>query len=336
MNEPILSPEESAALMEALQEGGAQKEAAIVEIDLTGGERPLRAAQPHIEKLGAQLAAAWRRTLATTYRLSCELIAEPSEIMSFGDLRRRLEGGTILGRLESLSSSSPVLMTLGPTFISAVVDYGFGGSGEDTSSLASRDPTALERNLLRRLCMLLAADVTSTWQREAPIELSFLHLEGRNDISTLMPEGTALLFIPFRLNFNDNQDEIALALTAGSVDAIARIAPKDPQPADKDIDSDLIKRLSNWPIWVSAELGRCSLTVDEVLDLSPGSVLRLESMAHEPIQILLNGVAKLIGRPVISSGSLSTQIEGWLGESPEEEDNDVEQPNAEPAEPGDA
>lgn len=320
MNEAVLSPEESQALMEALQEGDSPREASVGEIDLTGGERPLRAAQPFFEKMGTQLAGAWRRTLATTYRLSSEVLAEPTEIISFGELRRRLDAGMIVGRLEALPAAGPVLMFLGPSFVSAVVDYGFGGNGEDTTSLLSREPTALERNLLRRLCVLLASDVSATWKREAAIELSFLHLEGRSDIATMLPDNTALLLCSFRLNFNNNQDEIAIALTAGSVDSIARAEAKDSATPERIPDSDLVRRLHTWPVWVSAELGRCELTVDEVLDLEPGAVLRLDSMSREPVQVLLNGVAKMLGRPVISQGSMATKIEAWIEADSQQEE----------------
>jgi flagellar motor switch protein FliM len=312
MNDAVLSPEESQALMEALQEGDSPREAAVGEIDLTGGERPLRAAQPFFEKMGVQLASTWRRTLATTYRLSSEVLAEPTEITSFGELRRRLDAGMIVARLEALPSAASVLVFLGSGFVSAVVDYGFGGNGDDTTALLTREPTALERNLLRRLCVLLASDVSSTWKREAFIELSFMHLEGRSDIATMLPENTALLLCSFRLSFNSNQDEIAIALTAGSVDSIARSEARDAGSVERIPDADLVRRLHTWPVWVSAELGRCALTVDEVLDLEPGSVLRLDSMSREPVQILLNGVVKMLGRPVISEGSIAARVETWI------------------------
>ena len=321
MNDAVLSPEESQALMEALQEGDSTHEPSVAEIDLAGGERPLRATQPFFEKFGAQLAAAWRRTLATTYRLSSEIMSEPTEILSFGELRRRMDGGMIIGRLEALPSAAPVLLFLGPTFVSAVVDYGFGGNGEDTTALLNREPTALERNLLRRLCVLLASDVSAVWKQEVPIELSFLHIEGRNDLATMLQENTAMLLLPYRLNFNGNQDDFSIALTAGSVDPIARMAADDSAMTLRAPDEDLVRRLHSWPSWLSAELGRCTLTVDEVLELTPGSVLRLDSMAHESVKMLLNGVPKLEGRPVVSRGSISVQVENWIdAESEEEED----------------
>jgi flagellar motor switch protein FliM len=164
--------------------------------------------------------------------------------------------------------------------------------------------------------VLLAADVTGAWKREAAIELSFLRLEGRHDLATMLPDNTALLTCPLRLNFNSNQDEISIALTAGAVDAIACAENKEQTVSARLPDTELVQQLHTWPVWVSAELGRCELTVDELLELSPGSVLRLDAVANEPVSVLLNGVAKMNGRPVLSRGSVATKIEGWLDGNP--------------------
>jgi flagellar motor switch protein FliM len=314
---PVLSAEETQAIMDALREVGSPRAASVEKIDLVGGERPLRAALPVFEKLGAGLAAAFRRTLATTYRLSCEVQAESCEIVSSSELRRRLEPGVIVGRLEAMPSASPVMMLLGPVFVSAVVDCGFGGFGDEAAFMREREPTALERNLLRRLCSLLAADASTTWKRDTAIDLQFMHFESRNDLPSALPEGTALLLLQFRLTFGSRQDEVSVALTAGAVDVAARSAGRDTSPAPVSVDEQAKRRIKAWPVWLSSELGRCALTVDQLLALTPGSVLRLDSMAHEPVKVLINGVPKLMGQPVISKGSLATRIERWLEQEPE-------------------
>ncbi len=48
------------------------------------------------------------------------------------------------------------------------------------------------------------------------------------------------------------------------------------------------------PLRVSIELGRISMTLQEVLSLGRGSIIELERLAGEPVDILVND--KLIGR----------------------------------------
>ena len=48
------------------------------------------------------------------------------------------------------------------------------------------------------------------------------------------------------------------------------------------------------PIPIAVEVGRAQMTLDEILDLGPGSVVRLDKKAEEPIDLRVNG--KLVAR----------------------------------------
>jgi flagellar motor switch protein FliN/FliY len=72
----------------------------------------------------------------------------------------------------------------------------------------------------------------------------------------------------------------------------ARFTPlPDPEPAAQRSNLDLLAGLQ---MHVSVELGRTDLTVAEVLGLGPGSVVELDRVAGEPVDILVND--RLIAR----------------------------------------
>ncbi len=43
------------------------------------------------------------------------------------------------------------------------------------------------------------------------------------------------------------------------------------------------------PLEITVELGRTSKTIKEILEFSPGTVVELDKLAGEPIDILVNG-----------------------------------------------
>jgi flagellar motor switch protein FliN len=55
-----------------------------------------------------------------------------------------------------------------------------------------------------------------------------------------------------------------------------------------------LRRLSAVPVDLSVEVGRTRMTVGETLGLREGSVITLDRMADEPVDVLVNG--KLIAR----------------------------------------
>ena len=66
----------------------------------------------------------------------------------------------------------------------------------------------------------------------------------------------------------------------------------DTQPAQKQSNS--IDLLLDVPLRISVELGKATMTIKDVLALGPGSVVELNKMAGEPVDIVVND--KLIAR----------------------------------------
>jgi flagellar motor switch protein FliN len=70
-------------------------------------------------------------------------------------------------------------------------------------------------------------------------------------------------------------------------------SPMAPLAEGENIDTSM-SLLMDVPLRVSVELGRISMTLQQVLELGRGSIIELERLAGEPVDILVND--KLIGR----------------------------------------
>jgi flagellar motor switch protein FliN/FliY len=63
-------------------------------------------------------------------------------------------------------------------------------------------------------------------------------------------------------------------------------------------DADL-RRLSEVPMELSVEIGRTCMTVGETLDLRAGSIVTLDRLAGEPVDLLVNGTPIARGEVVV-------------------------------------
>jgi flagellar motor switch protein FliN len=68
--------------------------------------------------------------------------------------------------------------------------------------------------------------------------------------------------------------------------------------ASAGTDTDL-RRLSEVPMELSVEIGRTRMTVGETLQLRAGSIVTLERLAGEPVDLLVNGTPIARGEVVI-------------------------------------
>jgi flagellar motor switch protein FliN len=87
----------------------------------------------------------------------------------------------------------------------------------------------------------------------------------------------------------------------------AESAPAAPGMAD-------LRRLSDVPIDLTVEIGRTRMTVGETLDLRQGSIVTLNRMAGEPVDLLVNGTPIARGEVVVIDEQFGVRITDVLGQ----------------------
>jgi flagellar motor switch protein FliN/FliY len=89
-----------------------------------------------------------------------------------------------------------------------------------------------------------------------------------------------------------------------------------------------LRRLSAVPVDLSVEMGRTRMTVGETLELRPGSIITLNRMAGEPVDLLVNGTAIACGEVVVIDEQFGLRVTEVLGHSPSVEAAEVATPEA--------
>jgi flagellar motor switch protein FliN/FliY len=75
-----------------------------------------------------------------------------------------------------------------------------------------------------------------------------------------------------------------------------------------------MQSLEDVPVRVTVEVGRASLTLAELVDLRPGSLVELDREAHEPADILVNGKVVARGEIVTMDDSYGVRITSLISE----------------------
>lgn len=118
----------------------------------------------------------------------------------------------------------------------------------------------------------------------------------------------------------DNEIEQGLegvAAAAGEVAeaASAAVGGGSSAPAKKQ-NSRTIDFLMDVALQVSVEVGRTRMTINDLLQMGPGSVVELEKLAGEPLDIFINGKAVARGEAVIVNEKFGVRLTDII--SPEE------------------
>jgi len=105
---------------------------------------------------------------------------------------------------------------------------------------------------------------------------------------------------------NDNQDDMADDWAAAMAEQAAEESMANPI-AFEELKSDSNKTAMNpelevildIPVTISMEVGRTSITIRNLLQLNQGSVIELDRLAGEPLDVLVNGTLIAHGEVVV-------------------------------------
>lgn len=87
----------------------------------------------------------------------------------------------------------------------------------------------------------------------------------------------------------------------------ARLAQLDPSKAEKPA-AQSIDFLYDVMLHVSVELGRTEMTVKQILDMGLGTVIELNKLAGEPVDILVNGKVIARGEVVVIDDMFGVRV----------------------------
>lgn len=87
-----------------------------------------------------------------------------------------------------------------------------------------------------------------------------------------------------------------------------------PKKASSQSQESNLEMLFDVPLQISAELGRTSMSIKEILQLTSGSVIELDKLAGEPVDLLINGKLIAKGEVVVTEENFAVRITEIIGQ----------------------
>ncbi len=114
-------------------------------------------------------------------------------------------------------------------------------------------------------------------------------------------------------NDQDTMDEWAAALAEaeGSGDAAEAVELDELQEEHAPLSGDERRKLDtilDIPVTISMEVGRAKISIRNLLQLNQGSVVELERVAGEPLDVLVNGTLIAHGEVVVVNDTFGIRL----------------------------
>jgi flagellar motor switch protein FliM len=307
--EPLLSLEETSALLDAMR-SGSEGDVAVDELDLASPERPLRHALATADACARLIGQAVDKLLLRTTGHPSSTEELPAEITPYKMVRGGIPHGSAVVRL-SAPDGSVGLLILGPMLVAFILDRRMGAPLTPDSSITPRtELSALDRRLLAPVSNAVAEEFSKLWCADAAgLQTSEVLAQGA-DLPALA-QFEPMLQITLRVvPAGQAGDQVIFALSSGLV-VLAKGTRAElpralrPRAADRQKLEIAINQAN---VEAIAVLGETRSTIRDVLALRVGDIVRLEGSPTQPIDVRSGDKIVLRGTPVVRHGNLAIHV----------------------------
>lgn len=177
------------------------------------------------------------------------------------------------------------------------------GDSSDATGADERAPSAASLSVFKTAGEMLIAGLADAWREEQAIHISAKPIFQDNDAARReLLENEALLVVTLTVTSPAN-GRVRLVMrpeTAVAPPPATRVSPPSPE---------LLERaLGDVKVEVCVDLGTARLTMAEIADLKPGSLITLHQSVDSHLPVRCAGVVKAFGRPTIWKGALAVEI----------------------------
>lgn len=210
-------------------------------------------------------------------------------------------------------------VTMATSIATAIGDMMLGGEGNEKEEMDAEDLDATKEvisNILSSFSRTLGS------QKNMPkLNFSIDNIEYVDESGTIDFKGFEKLFI-YNLSIHNSHDNIAFAISADLIEIVGE-APSAPAQRNEEVLSNEPKKvfpgmspeemtnielIKDVKLPIRVRIGSKKMLLKDVLSMDIGSVIELDQLANDPLEILVGDKVIAMGEVVIVDGNFGVQI----------------------------
>jgi flagellar motor switch protein FliM len=282
----VLSDDQIAALVEAAREGHvlakpaepAARTRRVRQVDFTRPTKFTQEQQRRLRRGHEAFARAASTQLSAELRTPVELEVINVDQQTWSAALGEIPPASLYGVVE-LQSGTRMLLSIEHGATMHMIERLLGATGGAKSF--ERELTEIELALARRIFNTVVVQLSRSWEELMATSLTLVGIEAQQANAQLAPSSEPTLAITVELRLGGLSSTITLLVPHRSIEQILELVTTgqygDHGDAEADAQAEQVVEaaLRTVNVEVRAEIGSTELTIDEVLALRPGDLLKL-------------------------------------------------------------
>lgn len=299
-----LSQQEIDALISQLRSGEldteAEAEADVAPYDFRRADRISREQMRALERVVQSWARSVASSLATHTRQEAQLQMAALQQLPFGEFRRSLPNPSVLVVFTLKPLEGSMVVQLEPGVALSLYDRLCGGPGDRGED---RELTDVELSVLgAQLFAEMGRRMEAAWKEFMPLEVSYARVETNPVYLNLLYDQDTVLVASFQLDLETGSESLSLGLAFNDLDSLlshlsSEFAMKSRRQATSREQAAWAQHLGRVVAPVEVILGRINVTMGDLVSLSVGDVVPLQTGPDGTIEVVVGGQVKFRGTP---------------------------------------
>lgn len=324
----VLSQSEVDALLSAVsdnrvdgEEPGSESESVsgVVGYDLANQDRIIRGRMPTLDIIHDRFIRLFRVTLSNALRKMANISVNSTGPLKFSEFMNSLPLPSCLNILRLDPLRGAAVMVIESKLLYALVDSFFGGNDVPYTKIEGKDFTQIEIKIARRVVLSAIDDLEKAWEPVYPLKIGYSRTEINPQFVAVVPPSDVVIATTFDVELEKVSGTIKLVIPYATLEPIKSKLSVGFQSEQLEVDFIWINRIKEKIMQTNANilirLGEATITVKDLLDLSVGDIIQLDSDATMPLEILCENISKFKGIPGTLKGNRAIKITESLVES---------------------
>jgi flagellar motor switch protein FliM len=213
-------------------------------------------------------------------------------------------------KMEPLEGS--LLLEINPELVLTLIDRILGGPGK--APMAARELTLIEQSVIEKIVNRGMENLQEAWLKVGHFQPKLTGYETTAQFVQIVAPNEIAAVIEFEVKINEVTGKMSMCIpyvvlepVIGDLSAQKWFTVGKKESTTETVES-LTKVMKETIVPVVAQVGNAQINIRDLLNLKVGDVVRLNSSPHAEIEILIEGLVKLNGRPGVSSKKKAIQI----------------------------
>jgi flagellar motor switch protein FliM len=317
------SPQESTAQEQAEQQKHdlLAEEPEEAHVDQRGRERRIRTidfSQPtkftadfrrRVGRLLGPFCEAVANRLSTELRAPVELRVSDSSQLTWSAARAQLPAPSVSVALNVRPIERQMLLEIELPLVLQALECLLGGSAAQAPR--ERRLSEIDWGLTRGLLEAIVSQLALAWRDLGGLELTFGQIDLEGDAGVFVPIGEPTFSLTLECRIDAQPSTMTLLIPWSAIEPVAGelLGAEDSSTHGDPHEQHAVERgLAGAEVQLRAEVGSVQMPIEQMVALTPGSLLTLEDRAEDGVALFAEGVPLGRGRPGLSGARRAVKL----------------------------